>query len=153
MFLSQNLHSTPTLYNFPRTLDNIVRSPTRAAMPVGRRMTPTAAMAAPTNSRLLNNHFPVLAVNKQRQERSPDKEDDLHDPQRKGSLQHRAGLVDLQRQRVVHLPAVLAKGAEGHPNRAAVPVRAVGIGDEAQLVDAGDEGAEEAHVDEGDEEG
>lgn len=85
-------------------------------MPVRRRMTPTAAMAAPTNGRLLDNNLPVLAVNKQRQECSPDKEDDLHDPQRKGSLQHRAGLVDLQRQRVVHLPAVLAKGAEGHPD-------------------------------------
>lgn len=122
-------------------------------MPVRRGVTPTTAMTAPTNSCLLNDNFPVLAVNKQRQERSPDKEDDLHDPQRKGSLQHRAGLVDLQRQRVVHLPAVLTKGPEGHPDRAAVPVRAVGVGDEAQLVDTCDEGAEETHVDEGDKEG
>lgn len=73
-------------------------------------MTATAAVAAPTNSSLLDNNLTVLAVNEQRKERGPDKEDHFHDSKRKGGLQHGAGLVDLERQRVVHLSTILAKG-------------------------------------------
>lgn len=73
-------------------------------------------MAAPTNSSLLDNNLTVLAVNKQRQERRPNEEDHFHDSKRKGSLQHGTGLVDLERQRVVHLSTVLAKGTQGDPD-------------------------------------
>lgn len=121
-------------------------------MPVRGGVTATAAVAAPTNSSLLNNNLTVLAVNEQRKERSPNKEDHLHDSKRKGSLQHGAGLVNLKRQRVVHLPAILAKGTQGDPDRTAIPVRAIGVCDEAQLVDARNECTEKAHVKEGDKE-
>lgn len=79
-------------------------------------MTTTAAMAAATDSSLLHNDLAVLAVDKQRKERSPDEEDHFHNSERKGGLQHRTSLVDLQRQRVVHLPAILAEGAQRHPD-------------------------------------
>lgn len=58
----------------------------------------------------------------------------------------------MQRERVIRLNAPLPKRTEGNPDRAAVPVGAVGVGDEAQLVDARHERAEEEEVDEGDEE-
>ena len=57
----------------------------------------------------------------------------------------------MKRQRVISVGTVLAERAKGNPDRAAVPVGAVCVCDEAQLVNAGDEGAEEEHVDEGDE--
>lgn len=119
---------------------------------VRRRVTAATAVAAATNGSLLNNNLTVLAVDEQCQEGGPGKEDYFHDSQRKASLQHCAGLVDVQRQRVVHLRAVLAEGTEGDPDGTAIPVCAVGVCDEAQLVDSCDESAEEAHIKEGDEE-
>lgn len=57
------------------------------------------------------------------------------------------------RERVTRAHAVLAKGAEGNPDGAAVPMTTVGLGDEAELVDGSDESAEEEGVHEGDEDG
>lgn len=83
---------------------------------VRRRVATTAAVAAATDSGLLHNDLTVLAVNEQCQECSPNKEDHFHDTQRKASLQHRTGLVDMQRQWVVHLCAILAEGTQRDPD-------------------------------------
>lgn len=107
----------------------------------------------PSPRRLLNNDLTVLAMQEKRQKSSPDKENTLHNPQRERSLQHRAGLIDMQRERVIRVNAPFAKRTEGSPDRAAVPVGAVGVGDEAQLVNARHERAEEEEIDERDEEG
>lgn len=113
--------------------------------------TPTTVTASP--SRLLNHNLLLLRMQRYGQKSCPSKEDRLHDTHRKGSLQHSAGLIQVRRERVIRAHAVLAKRAQCHPHRAAVPVAAVGGGDEAQLVDGCDEGAEEAKVHEGDEGG
>lgn len=69
-------------------------------------VTTSAAVAPPPyRRRLLDNHIPVPTVDKERQESRPGEEKALHNPQRKASLQHRAGLVDLQVQMVLALVA------------------------------------------------
>lgn len=87
-------------------------------------------------------------MQEQCEESSPDKEDRLHNTHRKASLQHRASFVNVQFQRVVGLFAELAERAQRNPDAVAGPVSAVCVCDEAQLVDTGDECAEEEHVDE-----
>lgn len=57
------------------------------------------------------------------------------------------------RQRIIRLVAVSAERAQRDVNGPAMPVAAVGIRDEAQLVDASDEGAEKEEIDECDETG
>lgn len=65
-------------------------------------MTPSAAVAPSPHRRcLLNHHIPVPSVDKERQDSRPEEEKRLHDPQRKASLQHRAGLVDFQVQMIL----------------------------------------------------
>lgn len=91
-------------------------------------------------------------MQKERKESSPSEEDNLHNAYRETSLQHRAGLVDVQLERVICPLAVLAERAEGDPDAATGPVGAVCVCDKAELVDTCDEGAEEEHVDKGDEE-
>lgn len=115
-------------------------------------MTASTTMTPPSHS-LLNNDLPlILLMNKQGQESRPSKEENLHNAQREGRLEHSAGLIHLQRERVTRALAILAERAERDPDHAGVPVGAVSVGDEAELVDGGDEGADEAEVDEGDEE-
>lgn len=92
-------------------------------------------------------------MQEQRQKCRPSKENNLHNPQRKTRLQHSTRLIHVQRERVTRSQTELAKRAQRNPDGAAVPVCAVGVGDEAELVDSCYEGAEEEGVDEGDEEG
>lgn len=116
-------------------------------------MTPSAAVASPPHRRcLLDDHFPVPSVDKECQDSRPEEEHRLHDPQRKARFQHRAGLIDLQVQVVLVFVTKVPKRAKRHPHRAAIPVSAIGVRDEAELVDSSDESAEEKKVDEGDEE-
>lgn len=49
-------------------------------------------------------------------------------------------------RRLVSFYPPFTERAKGDKDRAAIPVSAVLIGDEAQLVDTGDEGSEEAEV-------
>ena len=121
-------------------------------MTVRTRVSPSTRMATSTHSLLNNDAFPMIPrMQEQREESSPDKEDRLHNTHRKARLQHRASLVNVQFKRVACLLAVLAERAKRNPDAVAGPVSAVCICDEAQLVDAGDECAEEKHVDERDE--
>lgn len=116
-------------------------------------MTPSAAVASPPHRRcLLDDHFPVPSVDNECQDSRPEEEHRLHDPQRKARFQHRAGLIDLQVQVVLVFVTKVPKRAKRHPHRAAIPVSAIGVRDEAELVDSSDESAEEKKVDEGDEE-
>ena len=132
-----------------------MRPPARATVTVmpRARVAATTGMAPAPHMRLLHNMVAVPRVQEEGQQRRPEEEQRLHDPQRKRGLQHRAGLVHLQRERVIRATTVLAERAERNPYRAAIPVRAVSIGDEAELVDGRDEGTEEEEVDEGDEHG
>jgi hypothetical protein len=78
-------------------------------------------------------------------------ENAIHNRKRKASLQHRALLISSKMQ-AIHINA--AQYAEVDlVGIAGCDVRAVFMGDAAQLVDACDQGADEAEVDKGDEEG
>lgn len=93
-------------------------------------------------------------MQKHGQNRRPEEKQRLHDPNRKACLQHRTGLIQVLRQGIPCMCTVCPKRAQGDVDvRVAVPVAAVGVGDEAELVDGCDEGAEEEEVDEGDEDG
>ena len=120
----------------------------RAAM-ASVRAASSASM--PRVMRLLDNDpIPLVpAPHKQRQQARDGEEDAVHDPERKGGLQHRARLV------CGEVEPVHGHGAQGAGDGVGGVVGDVGavcVGDEAELVDAADEGADEEEVDEGDEE-
>lgn len=75
-----------------------------------------------------------------------EKEDAVHDSKRKGSLQHRALLV---RRKVQGVDRYTTKSKANGVRRALCDRGAVLVGDAAQFVDACDEGADEAEIDEG----
>lgn len=121
-------------------------------------MSPSTTVApAPRRRRaphFLPRHRPRLTPpDPQRPERRPEEENNLHDPHCKARLQHRTGLVQIICERVPCLRAIEPERAQGDVFAVAVPVSAVRVCDEAQFVDAGDEGAEEEEVDEGDKDG
>lgn len=66
----------------------------------------TTGVAASADRRLLNNDLAMSAVQPHRNKRSPEEEHRLHNADREGSLEHRAGLVDIQRKRVICALAV-----------------------------------------------
>lgn len=121
-------------------------------------MSPSTTVApAPRRRRaphFLPRHRPRLTPpDPQRPKRRPEEENNLHDPHCKARLQHRTGLVQIICERVPCLRAIEPERAQGDVFAVAVPVSAVRVCDEAQFVDAGDEGAEEEEVDEGDKDG
>jgi len=80
-----------------------------------------------------------------------EEENDIHNAKRKARLKHGACLIDLHTHpiniRIAQRTEIdIVRGASGDS-------RAVGVGDEAQLIDTGDEGAHKTEIDEGDEEG
>lgn len=85
----------------------------------------------------------MRVVQEQRKQRSPEEECRLHDTNREGGLQHSASLVDVQRERVICALAVGTEWTQGDPDGAAIPAGTVCVGDEAELVDGCDKGAEE----------
>lgn len=114
----------------------------------------TAMTVAPPPRMCLLNHNPMVripVIDPKRDNRRPEEEQDFHDPDRKASLQHATCLVQVVRERVIHLPTRESEWSECVIDTATVPAAAVGVCDEAQLVYACDEGAEEEEVDEGDE--
>lgn len=117
-----------------------------------RRVTATTGVTPTTNMGLLNNDLARTSVDEKRPESSPAEEDNLHNSHGETSLQHGASLVKLV-FRTIDSSTVLAKGAQGNPDRvgAALPVSTVGLGDETELVNSSDEGAEEEQIHEGDE--
>lgn len=100
---------------------------------------------------LLNHHLLLRPIHKQQPERRHGKKDTVHNPKRKCRFQHRALLIDIKTEWTVSIKSVRpkrdVKGAIG------AEVRAVSIGNAAQVVDARDQGADEADVDKADEVG
>lgn len=88
----------------------------------------------------------MLTVHEESPECCPEKKHHFHDAERKAGLQHPAGFVRVIGEWVVRALSVGSERAQGDPYGPSVPVSAVGIGNEAQLVDTGDEGAEEEQV-------
>lgn len=115
-------------------------------------MTPPAAMTSSAHNSFGNLFLPVvMAMDPQRKERRPREEYNLHNPNGKARLKHRARLVQTRgfKVRVEAEP----KRTQRHLDAAAVPVGTVRSGDEAQLINAGDKGAKEAQINKGDENG
>lgn len=109
-------------------------------------MAVTATMrvrAAPHNALLHNN---AIAMHP-RSKRSNSKENSVHNSKCPRSFQHGAGLVDTPREaRNAHIMNLVV------PNLVSRGILTIGKLDSAQEVYAGDEGAEEAEIDKGDEE-
>jgi len=80
----------------------------------------------------------------QRQHSRDEKEDAIHNSQREASLQHRTRLIHM------HVQAVHAGGTKDAKRDvvagAGGDVAAVGMYDEAQLVDGGNEGADKTEI-------
>ena len=118
------------------------------------RVTPAATVAAPAPPDLgLLDDGGLMAVHEESERRSPEEEDAIHDPEGERGLEQSAGLVDIDVDVVPVVPPDVPEGAEGEVERAAAEAGAVRVRDPAELVDACDEGADEAEVDEGDEDG
>lgn len=108
---------------------------------------------APSPVGLLHHHLPIVPVpvHEQQQECRDGEKDAIHDAESKARLQHGAILVDVEVEGRGAADAVVVDGegevAIGRETGAA------GFCNVAKFVDPGDEGADEAEVDEGDEEG
>lgn len=113
-------------------------------------MTPTTAMTAATDYRLLHHRITMMSMNQQRKERRDKEKHHLHDTQGKGSLEHGTSLVEVWCFARIHNRS---KRTERHGGSTVIPACAGSAGNEAQLVDTSDQGAEEAEIDECDEDG
>lgn len=104
-------------------------------------------MASPPIT-LLDHYVPVvpLPMHKQQQEARDGKKDAVHDAERKTRFQHGAMLIRVQMKRRTPTDSIIVNG-DGEVGVGG-EICAVCIGDVAELVDAGDEGADEAEVDE-----
>jgi hypothetical protein len=109
-------------------------------------------MAAPPHHRLLHHGLlaAVVIEDEQRPDGRKEEEHHLHNAHRKRRLEHGARLVEIQACARVHNRA---KRAQRDRRAGRIPAGAVGAGNEAQLVHAGDQRAEEAEIQERDEEG
>ena len=123
-------------------------------MTMARRVTSPASMATPSSPYLgLLNSATLMPMHKQRKGRRPEEENRIHNPKRKRRLQHRAGLINIQTQRIIALATNIPKRTQGDVERSTGELRAVCICNPAELVDTCYEGTYEAEVDEGDEDG
>lgn len=78
-------------------------------------------------------------------------EDAIHDTKRKTSFKHRACFIHFDTNTI---DICITKWAEiDIVPRVCGNRSAIGVGDEAELIDTGDEGPDETEIDEGDEEG
>jgi len=90
----------------------------------------------------------VMAVHEQGQKSGNEEENDVHDSESPGSLEHGALTVDVPSVRVsgdIEETKISVVGAVG------VPVGAIGIGDTSELVNGSNEGADEEEIDKGNE--
>ena len=94
-----------------------------------------------------------MPMHEQRQDERDEEEHRVHNPKRPRRLQHRAVLVDIDRPWRIAADAKIAERPESDVDGRELEACAVGLADAAELVVGGNEGADEAEVDEGDEEG
>ena len=102
---------------------------------------------------LLDHHvlLLLLPLHKHQPKRRNRKQDNVHNPKRKGRLEHRTLLVQIEVEPIIAAHAVRAqRDGEG---AAIGEIRAAGVADATEVVDARNQGADEADVDEGDEVG
>jgi len=112
----------------------------------GARVSPPAPMAGRPGRPLLDDS--LLVPHRDRDQRRDDEEDEGDDRQSEARLQHRANLVGAEAERIV----ADGDGGGGARGRDAARAGDTAIGgDASQVVDAGDQAAHEAEVDEGDE--
>lgn len=83
----------------------------------------------------------MIAVDEESQEEGDEEGDDVDNAECERRLEHRAGFVRAYRE------------GESRAIDACARIGAVGVGDEAQVVDTRDQGAHDTQVEEGDEEG
>ena len=104
---------------------------------------------APPPIRLLHHHLLLLPLHKHQPKRRNRKQYNIDNPKRERRLEHRTLLIQVEIEAVVAADPIRAQGdvdaAVGGEGRA------VGVADAAQVVHAGDQRADEADVDEGDE--
>jgi hypothetical protein len=94
-----------------------------------------------------------MSAHKQQQNARIEEKDAVHDAKREARLQHRARLIHIGREgRVGRLPEV-SERAQADVQRGGGEIGAAGVGDVAKLDHTRDESADEAHVDERDEDG
>ena len=108
---------------------------------------------APPPVRLCNLRLPSIpaSVHEKQQNARYEKEDAIHYAKCKARLQHRAILIGIEMEGRISADAIII---DGHGEVTVCgEACAVCVGDVAKFVDAGDEGADEAEVDEGDEDG
>lgn len=87
------------------------------------------------------------------QDGSKEEEENIHDAKRPRGLEHGAVLVDIGREPGAGLLAIVPERADLDVDGCGLEVGAAGAVDGAEFVDGSDEGADEAEVDKGDEEG
>lgn len=107
-------------------------------------------MTATPYHRLLHHRITMMIMNQQRKERRDEEKDYLHNTHGKGSLEHGTGLVEVWCFARIHNRS---ERTERHGGRTVAPVCAGSASDEAQLIDASDQGAEEAQIEECNEDG
>jgi hypothetical protein len=116
-------------------------------------VTPAAAVSRPAHFLGSDDPASFVAVQEDGQPEGEEEHDGVHDAQDPRGLEHGAVLVQVERPLGPAVPAIVTERAQVDVDGAEGEVGAVGVVDAAELVDAGDEGAHEAQVDEGDEEG
>lgn len=102
---------------------------------------------------LLHNHMILLipSLHKQQQESGGEEEDNIHDPKSKARLEHRARLVHIQREWIIATESIIVERDGEGP--VVGKVGAVGFGNRSEFVHGSYQGAHEAEIDKGDEEG
>lgn len=119
----------------------------RTAMTAMAPTPPMSNMRLPTNISLLPPTVAPIRAMKESKNTRDEEENDIHDPEGKTRLLHRALLVRAEMYPSYRRAAEIPKG--DRVRRADGDVGAVLVGDVAQGVDAADEGAHEEEVDEG----
>ena len=122
---------------------------------VGCNPSHSPRIVAPPPVRFLGHDLPVvlpLPMHEEQQKGGDGEENAIHDAKREAGFPHRTFLVGVQAHGGgIAADAVVVDG-DGESTIGG-EIGAVGVGDVAELVDAGDEGADETEVDEGDEDG
>ncbi|EEP77664.1 conserved hypothetical protein [Uncinocarpus reesii 1704] len=132
-------------------LDMII-PPSPGTTPMAMTLAPPTRMAMATRSLLIMMTALMLPQEIRKHCRKKERYR-IQNPKRKRGLEHRADLLRVAAERVIRPATPNAKGAQAQEEAAAAEVVAVFVDDAAEEIDAGDEGAEETEVDEGDEDG
>lgn len=119
-------------------------------MAPGVRM-PTPAAVTPPSDRLPDHRVVVGAMHENDDDGGPDEEERLHDSEREASLEHGACFVQVFSKGIVGFGPIGPERAQRDVDRPSIPVPAVRVRDEPELVDTGYERTEEEKIDEGDE--